>query len=212
MEIKILGSGCHNCLALEKAVADVLADLGARGVHVERIDDVQGIRRYMSEDEVPGLVINGILVSTAVVPDRQTLTLWLRSALQHERSRTLDDRLRESDFAFWSAGKHKIMPAAFFDLYREGKAVLLDVRAEEEQRFLSLPFALHIPIHELPDRLDEVPRDKTVALFCSGGDRAAVAYAYLRGKGFDNVRIFKGGYAELAAEILPGKLRQRFGA
>ena len=124
---------------------------------------------------------------------------------------SLDEYLRQSDFDFWSAGKHKVMPAAFFDLYRTGEAVLLDVRDEEELRFLTLPFALHIPIHELPDRLNDVPRDKLVAIFCSGGDRAAVAYAYLRGKGFDNVHIFKGGYAELAAEILPGKLRQRFG-
>ncbi len=33
-------------------------------------------------------------------------------------------------------------------------------------RFLRQYFNLHIPIHELPDRIDEVPRDKFVITFC----------------------------------------------
>ncbi len=43
------------------------------------------------------------------------------------------------------------------------------------------------------DRLDEIPHDKLVATFCSGGDRANVAFAYLHTKGFDNARIIRAG-------------------
>ena len=116
--------------------------------------------------------------------------------------------LQGLNFEYWSTAQHKIMPAAFFEKWAKGKAVLLDVRSEVETEHIALPFALHIPIEQLPDRLDEVPRDKLVATFCSGGDRAGVAFAYLHAQGFDNARILKGGYADLMAELLPGKLRK----
>ncbi len=86
--------------------------------------------------------------------------------------------------------------------------VLLDVRFDEELDYLSLPFALHIPVNQLPDRWQEVPVDRLVATFCSGGDRAVVARAYLQNKGLRNALIFKGGYAELMPELMPGKVRR----
>ena len=116
--------------------------------------------------------------------------------------------LQSLDFDYWSTGQHKIMPAAFFEKWAKGNAVLLDVRTDVEREYLTLPFALHIPVNRLPDRLNEIPRDKLVAAFCSGGDRANVAFAYLHAQGFDNVRVFKGGYADLTGELLPGKLRK----
>ena len=121
---------------------------------------------------------------------------------------TFTQWLQGLDFDYWSAGRHKIMPAAFFEKFAKGEAVLLDVRTEIEAEHVALPFALQIPINQLPDRLDEIPRDKLMATFCSGGDRANVAFAYLHAQGFENVRIFKGGYANLMDELLPGKLRK----
>ena len=118
-----------------------------------------------------------------------------------------DEWMRSLTFDYWSTGQHKIEAPAFMEKWARGEAVLLDVRDEAETEFISLPFALHIPIYQLPDRLDEVPRDKLVATFCSGGDRANVAFAYLHAKGFDNVRILKGGYATLFPELMPGKVR-----
>lgn len=119
-----------------------------------------------------------------------------------------DQWLSDCDFEFWSTGQHKVEPAQFFELWSQGKAILLDVRSPEEQQHLDLPFALRIPINELPRRWQEVPRDKVVATFCSGGDRSNVAYAFLQSKGLDNVRIFKGTYVELTGELMPGKLRK----
>ena len=119
---------------------------------------------------------------------------------------TFTNWLKSLNFDYWSAGRHKIAPEVFSEMWAKGEAVLLDVRAEIESEHVALPFALHIPIDRLPERLDEVPRDKLVATFCSGGDRAAVAYAYLQAQGFENVRIFKGGYVGLMPELQPGKL------
>ena len=121
---------------------------------------------------------------------------------------TLTNWMKSLHFDYWSAGQHNVMPAAFMAKWAEGEAVLLDVRSAVEVEHIALPFALHIPIDQLPDRLSEVPKDKLVATFCSGGDRAGVAFAYLQVQGFEKVRILKGGYADLMAELLPGKLQK----
>lgn len=114
------------------------------------------------------------------------------------------------DFDYWSTGQHKVMPSVFFEKLAKGEATLLDVRTAQEKDFVLLPFALAIPIDELPKRLNEIPRDTLVATFCSGGDRAGVAFAYLQAQGFENVRILKATYTELTAALLPGKLRKLF--
>ncbi len=121
---------------------------------------------------------------------------------------TLDDLLRARDFDFWAKGAHNIMPEAFVEKLLRDEAVLLDVRTEDEVALLAFPFALHIPLHQLPDRWPEVPRDKLVAIFCPGGSRSVLAHAYLTLKGYENVRLLKGGYAGLTAALVPPKLRR----
>jgi len=119
-----------------------------------------------------------------------------------------DQWMRSLIFDYWSTGQHKVDAATFMEKWARGEAVLLDVRDDAEVEYVSFPFALHIPIYQLPDRLDEIPRDKLVATFCSGGDRANVAFAYLHAKGFDNVRILKGGYDTLLPELMPHRIRE----
>ncbi len=127
----------------------------------------------------------------------------------------MDDALRKMDFEFCAAGKHKISAEEFFAAER---GVLLDVRSEIERqtaRFDLIPISnfecLHIPTEQIPDRVNEIPRDVPVAVFCSGVIRAAMVYAYLVGKGFDNVRILDGGYEGLVAVFKPGKLAKIVG-
>ncbi len=64
MNVSILGTGCYNCLKLEILVARLLGELGLAGVQSTRVDDTQEIRKFMPEDALPGLVINGRLVSS----------------------------------------------------------------------------------------------------------------------------------------------------
>jgi hypothetical protein len=77
MKIEILGTGCHKCVLLESLVDEVLIELGKKDTEVIRISDEHVIRRYMPIDDIPGLVINGVLASTNTVPDHQTLKEWL---------------------------------------------------------------------------------------------------------------------------------------
>ena len=77
MKIEILGTGCHNCILLESLVDEVLTELGKIDTQVTRVSDEIAIRHLMPIDDIPGLVIDGVLASTRAVPDRQTLKEWL---------------------------------------------------------------------------------------------------------------------------------------
>jgi hypothetical protein len=86
LKIEILGTGCHNCLELELRLAEIVRELGLAGVEIERVDDERRIRRYMTPQAIPGLVIDSQLVSERQVPDRKTLTHWLSQALQQSQA------------------------------------------------------------------------------------------------------------------------------
>ncbi|MCK5793247.1 MAG: rhodanese-like domain-containing protein [Anaerolineales bacterium] len=97
-------------------------------------------------------------------------------------------------------------PVQFFERYQTENAVLLDLRSPEEIGFLALPFALHIPIHELPDHWQEIPKDRLVAALYSSTTRAVVAWVCLQLQELDKVRILDAHYAKLTAELKPGKV------
>jgi rhodanese-related sulfurtransferase len=123
--------------------------------------------------------------------------------------KSFDQWLGNLDLSFWGTAQHKVTPAQFFERQHSEGAVLLDLRSPEEASQLTLPFALHIPIHELPVRLNEVPTDRLVATFCSSITRAVVAWVYLQLHGLDKVRILDARYNELIEELLPGKIYKR---
>jgi molybdopterin/thiamine biosynthesis adenylyltransferase/rhodanese-related sulfurtransferase len=78
---------------------------------------------------------------------------------------------------------------------------LLDVRLEHELRLAQLPEALWIPLHELPQRLAEVPRDRPVYAFCHFGMRSAAATTLLRSYGFAAARNLAGGIDAWSCEV-----------
>ncbi len=122
----------------------------------------------------------------------------------------MDDFVRELTFAFFGQGKHKITCDKFLG---NPDAVLLDVRTREEVECLHFPLkhqvrqSLAIPLNELPDRLDEIPRDGVIGLLCVTDVRSSMAFLYLRSKGFDNVRILAGGTSGLVEQLKTGKVR-----
>jgi glyoxylase-like metal-dependent hydrolase (beta-lactamase superfamily II)/rhodanese-related sulfurtransferase len=58
--------------------------------------------------------------------------------------------------------------------------------------------SLHIALGELPDRLDEIPRDRPLVVHCAGGHRSSIAASLLRRQGFEDVSDVLGGYAAWA--------------
>ena len=80
---------------------------------------------------------------------------------------------------------------------------LIDVRTAEEHSFGTIPGAVNIPVDELRNRLDEIPTDKPVVLFCAVGLRGYLALRILTGHGYSNVRNLTGGYKTFATATAP---------
>jgi hydroxyacylglutathione hydrolase len=107
----------------------------------------------------------------------ETLEAWSRhggavGSLPHITARGLEERRRSDDVA------------------------LIDVRGAAEWEAGHLPGAENIPVGYLTERLDELPREKPLVVYCQGGGRSAIAASLLRSEGFDQVINLSGGYTE----------------
>ncbi len=71
--------------------------------------------------------------------------------------------------------------------------VLLDIRSAGELAQGVLPDAEHMPMHLIPLRISELPKDKDVILYCHSGARSYHACAYLAQQGFTNAINLRGG-------------------
>jgi rhodanese-related sulfurtransferase len=72
-------------------------------------------------------------------------------------------------------------------------AFLLDVREDNEWAAGHAPGAHHVPMHDLPARITEIPTDSDVVVACRMGGRSAQVTAYLVQQGWGNVANLAGG-------------------
>lgn len=91
-----------------------------------------------------------------------------------------------------------VFPEGLKELLEKGENLfILDVREECEAK--KMPFKAEgvevkvIPIRELMDRLNEIPKDRPVITVCNFAIRATMAKMALDLAGFDNVKVLKGG-------------------
>ena len=68
MEIKVLGTGCPRCKALERTVINTLAALNI-DAEVSKVEDIMKIMEY-GIMRTPALVINDKVVLSGYVPDK----------------------------------------------------------------------------------------------------------------------------------------------
>lgn len=71
---------------------------------------------------------------------------------------------------------------------------VIDVRTLEERKGKFIPESLHIPIDELRNRLEEIPQDKDIVVYCEIGLRGYLAYRILKQNGFERVKNLSGGW------------------
>lgn len=112
--------------------------------------------------------------------------------------------LKKMDLNFLGNGKHAMSLDAMKGALKDEHYLFLDVRTHEELGYLSLPFTKHIPMHELPDRLNELPKDKCIVTFCSSLFRAAVVYAYLMANDYPEIKFLTAASEDIALALKPG--------
>jgi len=77
----------------------------------------------------------------------------------------------------------------------ESDGILIDVRSAKENQAGTIPNSINIPIDELRNNLDRIPKNKTIYLFCEVGLRGYLSQRILNQNGFNNVYNLSGGYS-----------------
>ena len=80
-------------------------------------------------------------------------------------------------------------------LRRDAGEPVIDVREPDEYEDEHVPGAILIPLGDLADRVDEVPRDRPVLIICKSGARSRRAAEFLIEQGFDATNIAGGTLA-----------------
>lgn len=79
---------------------------------------------------------------------------------------------------------------------------LIDVREGFEYMVSNLD-GVHIPLGDLPNRVDEIKnnKDSEVIVMCRSGGRSSKAVSFLEREGFSNIYNLKGGITAWSKEI-----------
>lgn len=80
-------------------------------------------------------------------------------------------------------------------------SIILDVREDVEVKLGMIEDAVHIPLNDLRDRLDELDEEKEIVVYCAVGLRGYLGARILMQNGFDDVKNLSGGY-KLYEEVL----------
>jgi len=81
--------------------------------------------------------------------------------------------------------------------------VLLDVREPYERDLAAIEPSIHIPMRDVPDRLDEIPKDREVIVYCHTGSRSMMVAGYLVNRGFPSVANLSGGIDAWSVRVDP---------
>ena len=86
----------------------------------------------------------------------------------------------------------KISLPKLLEGYKNGEIELIDIRFPEEYEAWHVGIGKHIPLNELPDRLDEIDKNKIVVTMCPHYDRAEIARLFLKLKGYKAKYLVEG--------------------
>ena len=91
----------------------------------------------------------------------------------------------------------RMTPAEFTERWPDhvddARVVLLDVREPHELALAAVAGSLHIPMGQIPGRLNELDGGKTIVVMCHGGMRSMQVAAFLCQQGFSQVASLDGG-------------------
>lgn len=84
---------------------------------------------------------------------------------------------------------------------------ILDVRQPWECNLVSIAHAVNIPVSQLEEELDLIPRDKKIRVICHHGVRSLWACSILEKNGITDVKSVRGG-VDLYAQICDTSLKR----
>jgi len=100
----------------------------------------------------------------------------------------------------------EICPTTTMGKVKEG-ALMVDVRRknEVEEVTFDVPNYINIPLNELENRIDEIPKDKEIVMVCRSGSRSLKTTYFLMNAGYEKVYNMAGGIVKWATKGFPTK-------
>ena len=176
------------------------AEAGVLGV-------LPGIIGSFQANEVLKIVLemDGILDSELLLIDTQTMNIRkLRYNSNKEREKVTElseeaiscalglDEEQSLDVSSSKQNMKEISPLEYVDKVKNGwKPFFLDVRREEEEKIVTLPNTnLRISHTEVPSRLQEIPDDQDIVIYCRSGARSAMVANFLKMSGDYSMEVY----------------------
>jgi adenylyltransferase/sulfurtransferase len=175
---------CYRCLYPEPPPPHLVpscAEGGVLGVLPGVIGTIQAIETIKLLAGLGETLLGRLLLFDALRMEFRTLKL----RAQHEKHATVTALIDYDAFC---------NPANADEVTELRDAVIVDVRESHEWRAGHIDGARHIPLGEIANRLEELPRDADIVLYCEAGARSARALDILRDAGFARAKHLKGGY------------------
>jgi len=115
----------------------------------------------------------------------------------------------QGGFEAWQkAGKlidhvQRISAQALSEQYQQAPLPIFDIRKISEFQSEHLEAAINIPLNDLEQQLDRLPKDQAFVVHCAGGYRSMVAASLLKKKGYQNFVDVIGGFAAIKETSMP---------
>lgn len=81
--------------------------------------------------------------------------------------------------------------------------ILLDVRTDSEYYLSRIKGSIHIPMQLVPQKIDDLDKNKEIIVQCKSGKRSAKVCEFLLNNNFKNVKNLAGGILDWAKKIDP---------
>src|SRR5262249_40157753 len=176
---------CYRCLYPEPPPPHLVpscAEGGVLGVLPGVIGTIQAIEAIKLLAGIGDTLLGRLLLFDALRMEFRTLKL----RAQHDKHTPITKLIDYDAFCNpANAGEVTTLPPG---------AIAVDVRERFEWNAGHIDGARHIPLGELANRLDELPRDAEIVLYCASGSRSSRALDVLRDAGFTRAKHLKGGY------------------
>ncbi|MBN9655546.1 rhodanese-like domain-containing protein [Halobacillus litoralis] len=79
---------------------------------------------------------------------------------------------------------------------------IIDVREDEEVSQGMVPNAKHIRLGDIPEKIEDLPKDQEYVMICRSGRRSMNAAEFMKERGFGNVQNMEGGMLKWQGELV----------
>jgi adenylyltransferase/sulfurtransferase len=192
---------CYRCLHPDPPPPDLIPSCGEAGV----LGVVPGVVGTMQAAEAIKLITGAgePLVGRLLLID--LLRMSFRSVrLQRRCGEHSVVQFRDHEELCHPMNETQVTPAEIAERISKGQEIILiDVREPMEWNTGHVDSAHHIPMSQVPTRLDEIPRDRDVVMICRSGARSERVRQFLVQQGYTRVANLTGGMQRWAREVDP---------